>query len=141
MIPEIQIRSASKEDMGPIEVLMSTYFHNVEGMSADSFAVAETKGKIIGAGAIVSDPFPEIHSIAVNPGYREKRIGTSLVHYLVNRFPAGSTIYVRTTSPVFFEKTGFVEMEPSKKADLWENCAKCDKLNRCKQSVMCLELK
>lgn len=141
MNPEIHIRDASVEDMDPIEALMSTYFLDIEGLSVDSFAIAETKGKIIGAGAIVNDLFPEIHSIAVHPNYKGKGIGTSLVRYLLTRIPAGSHVYARTTSPVFFEKAGFVEMDPSKKAELWDDCAGCDRLNTCKQSVMCLELK
>ncbi|MDW7731399.1 MAG: GNAT family N-acetyltransferase [Methanolobus sp.] len=141
MNPEIYLRDASMEDMEPIEVLMSTYFLDIEGVSVNSFAVAETNGKIIAAGAISNDSFLEIHSIAVHPNYRGKGIGTSLVRYLLTRIPTGSSVYVRTTSPVFFEKAGFVKMDPSKKAKIWDDCAGCDRLNTCKQSVMCLELK
>ncbi|TGC11099.1 GNAT family N-acetyltransferase [Methanolobus halotolerans] len=141
MNPEISIRDASNGDMGPIQVLMSTYFLDIEGISSECFAVAEKQGKIIGAGAIIKDTFPEIHSIAVHPNYRGTGIGTSLIHHILSRIPTGSLVYARTTCPAFFESAGFVKADPSKKAEIWDDCAGCDRLNTCKQSVMCLELK
>ncbi|MBN2110306.1 MAG: GNAT family N-acetyltransferase [Methanosarcinaceae archaeon] len=120
---------------------MSTYFLDIEGVPADRFAVAEAKGRIVGAGAIVNDTFPEIHSIAVHPNYRGRGIGTSLVNYMISRIPDISYVYARTASPVFFEKAGFVETDPSIKARLWDDCAECDISNRCRQSVMRLDLK
>lgn len=144
MNPDIRIRDALPEDMGSIQVLMSTYFLDIEDVPAEDFAVALSGEMIIGAGALVSDRFPEIHSIAVHPNYRGKGIGSSLVCYLLlrikDRSDAGSYVYARTTSPQFFEKLGFAEMEPAAKARLWEDCAGCDRLNTCRQSVMCFKL-
>ncbi len=140
MNPDISIRDATEDDLEAIKVLMSTYFLDIEGISADSFAVAEVDGRIIGACALVYDTFPEIHSIAVHPNYRGKGIGKSLIHYLLPRARDESSVYARTTSPGFFEKAGFVETDPLKKTEIWEDCEECDRLNTCNQSVMCLKL-
>jgi len=142
--PDVRIREALPEDRESIQVLMSTYFLDIEGVATEDFAVALNGTKIVGAGAIVNGRFPEVHSIAVHPNYRGKGIGSSLVRYLLLRIKgssdAGSCVYARTTSPGFFGKLGFMEMEPAAKARLWEDCAGCDRLNTCRQSVMCLKL-
>lgn len=140
MNPDISIRDAKEDDLKAIKVLMSTYFLDIEGISADSFAVAELNERIIGACALEYDTFPEIHSIAVHPSYRGKGIGKSLIQYLLLRVKDESSVYARTTSPGFFEKAGFVETNPLKKTEIWEDCAGCDRLNTCNQSVMCLKL-
>jgi amino-acid N-acetyltransferase len=140
---DIMIRDALPEDMAPIGILMSTYFLDIEGVHVEDFAVAQVGEKIVGAGAIVSGRFPEVHSIAVHPNYRGKGIGSSLILYLLlkisDRSDADICVYTRTTSPVFFEKAGFVEMDPAIKAQLWEDCAGCNRLSTCRQSVMCLK--
>jgi amino-acid N-acetyltransferase len=122
---------------------MSTYFLDIEGVPVEDFAVAQSGEKIVGAGAIVSGCFLEIHSIAVHPNYRGRGIGSSLISYLLlkinGRSDADLCVYARTTSPVFFEKAGFMEMDPAMKVQLWEDCAGCDRLSTCRQSVMCLK--
>lgn len=144
MEPDVRIREALPEDRESIQALMSTYFLDIEEVATEDFAVALSGTKIVGAGAIVNGRFPEVHSIAVHPNYRGKGIGSSLVRYLLLRIKgtsdAGSCVYARTTSPGFFGKLGFMEMEPTAKARLWEDCAGCDRLNTCRQSVMCLKL-
>lgn len=143
MNPDIIIRDALPEDSGSIEVLMSIYFLDIEGVPVEDFAVALSGEKIIGAGAIVNGRFPEVHSIAVHPNYRGRGIGSSLIHHLLlkmkKRNDSDLCVYARTTSPRFFEKIGFVEMDPAAKAQLWEDCVGCDRLNTCRQSVMCLQ--
>ncbi|KXS44628.1 GNAT family N-acetyltransferase [Methanolobus zinderi] len=140
MNPDISIRDAMEDDLKAIKILMSIYFLDIEEIPADNFAVAELDGRIIGACALVYDIFPEIHSIAVHPSYRGKGIGKSLIQYLLPRVRDESSVYARTTSPGFFEKAGFVETDPLKKTEIWEDCAECNRLNTCNQSVMCLKL-
>ncbi|WP_406660032.1 GNAT family N-acetyltransferase [Methanolobus sp. ZRKC3] len=139
MISGIRIRDASAEDALQIEALMSTYSLGIDGVSMDDFVVAEKEGRIIGAAAITTENFPEVHSIAVHPDHKAKGLGSALFEYLLARLGDVGAVYVRTTSPVFFEKLGFKELEASAKAELWGDCAKCNKLNRCRQSVLCLQ--
>jgi amino-acid N-acetyltransferase len=140
---DIRIRDALPEDILSIQVLMSTYFLDIEGVLVEDFVVAQSGEKIVGAGAIVNGRFPEVHSIAVHPNYRGKGIGSSVIRYLLlkmkNRNDADICVYTRTTSPQFFEKAGFIELDPAIKAELWEDCASCDRLSTCRQSVMCLK--
>ena len=145
---DIRIRDALPDDISSIQVLMSTYFLDVEGVLVEDFVVAQSGEKIVGAGAIVNGRFPEVHSIAVHPNYRGKGIGSSLLRYLLLRLKsrkdagrkdADICVYTRTTSPQFFEKAGFTELDPAIKAELWEDCASCDRLSTCRQSVMCLK--
>jgi amino-acid N-acetyltransferase len=137
------IRDALPEDMAAIGILMSTYFLDIEGVPVEDFAVAQAGEKIVGAGAIVRGRFHEVHSIAVHPNYRGKGIGSSMIRYLLlkinDRNDADICVYTRTTSPVFFKKVGFVEIDPAIKAQLWEDCAGCNRLSTCRQSVMCLK--
>jgi amino-acid N-acetyltransferase len=140
---DIRIRDALPEDILSIQVLMSTYFLDIEGVLVEDFVVAQSGERIVGAGAIVSGRFPEVHSIAVHPNYRGKGIGSSVIRYFLlkmkNRNGADICVYTRTTSPQFFEKAGFIELDPAIKAELWEDCASCDRLSTCRQSVMCLK--
>ncbi|AFV24284.1 amino-acid acetyltransferase [Methanolobus psychrophilus R15] len=140
---DIRIRDALPEDISSIQVLMSTYFLDIEGVLVEDFVVAQSGEKIVGAGAIVNGRFPEVHSIAVHPNYRGKGIGSSVIRYLLLRLKSrndtGICVYTRTTSPLFFEKVGFIELDPVTKAELWEDCSSCDRLSTCRQSVMCLK--
>jgi len=61
--PDVRIREALPEDRESIQVLMSTYFLDIEGVATEDFAVALNGTKIVGAGALVNGRFPEIHSI------------------------------------------------------------------------------
>lgn len=139
MISGINIRSASAEDASELKVLMSTYYHGVGDVSMDDFVVAEKDGGIIAACAITHDTCTELHSIAVQPDHRGQNLGAELFNFILVRNGNIGNVYVRTTSPLYFEKLGFEKLEASAKAELWDDCATCDKLDRCRQSAMCLE--
>jgi len=81
---EILIRKARKSDLLAIQKLLSTYFLDMEELEPEDFVLAETDGKIIGCAAIIKSEsqgidFLEIHSIAVHPNFRGKKIGTRLI--------------------------------------------------------------
>jgi amino-acid N-acetyltransferase len=45
-------------------------------------------------------------------------------------------MYLRTTSPVFFEKKGFSRLADKEKIVLWKDCRECDKFDICRQTMM-----
>ncbi len=139
---EILIRKAEKSDLLAIQRLLSTYFLDMEGLEPEDFVLAETDGKITGCAALIKSAsggkdFLEIHSIAVHPNFRGKGIGTRLIKYLLTMIGyQACDLYVRTTSPRFFEKLGFIEIESSEKLFLWEDCKNCDHFKKCTQYAM-----
>ncbi len=140
MTADFIIRKATTSDRLDIEILMSTYFLDIGDALIDNFVVADIEGKVIGAACMESGKIREIHSIAVHPNYRGKGIGSSLLDAIISELDEGAFIYARTTSPLFFEKTGFLKLEDSKKKELWKDCAECNSFNNCKQSVLRMEI-
>jgi N-acetylglutamate synthase and related acetyltransferases len=141
MNPEVTVRKAEPEDEVPIEVLMSTYFLDIEGTEIDDFVVATVDNRIVGAACLEIGKIPEIHSIAVHPNYRGKGIGRLLLDSLIADIEEQEFLFTRTTSPDFFEKVGFIRLDDSEKKELWDDCAGCNRFNNCKQSVLRLEIK
>jgi amino-acid N-acetyltransferase len=120
---------------------MSTYFLDIEGLPIDEFIVALLGERIIGAAYLQTGKISEIHSVAVHPNYRGKGIGHMLLYTLLSQVKDVDFIFTRTTSPVFFEKAGFKRLDDPEKAGLWDDCAGCDRLNTCKQSVLRLDIR
>ena len=82
----------------------------------------------------------ELRSIAVLPAYRNKGIGSKLVEAILEHAKElTDVIYIRTTSPVFFEKKGFVRLPDKEKKIIWKDCELCDKFDICRQTMMKLE--
>lgn len=139
---EILIRKAGKSDNLAIQRLISTYFLDMEDLEPEDFLLAEVEGKITGCAAFTKSEcqennFIEIHSIAVHPNFRGKGIGTRLIkHILKDLSSLTREIYVRTTSPVFFEKMNFAKIENSQKLSLWEDCKQCEYFDKCTQYAM-----
>ncbi|UGV40145.1 GNAT family N-acetyltransferase [Methanococcoides orientis] len=135
---DVAIREAGEKDGESVECLLSTYFLDMDEVPIDDFIVAEANGKIVGVAALADRGCCEIHSIAVHPNYRGNGIGSKMVSSIfesVNK----ERIYVRTTSPIFFRKLGFIELPMSEKVNLWDDCRECDRFDRCKQHVMCIQ--
>jgi amino-acid N-acetyltransferase len=139
---EILIRKAGNSDLLAIQRLLSTYFLDMEGLEAEDFVLAEIDGQIRGCAALIKSKFQgkeflEIHSIAVHPNFRGKGIGTRLIKYLLTTIgDPGCDLYVKTTSPRFFEKLDFIEIENSEKLLLWEDCKNCEHFKKCTQYAM-----
>lgn len=135
-------RPAAAQDMQDIKCIASTYFLDTDGLEYNDFIVATLEKRIIGIACFKDTECPELHTIAVHPNYKGKGIGALLVRKLASTlYKDHERIYVRTTAPGFFEKTGFVKLENDMKKKLWTDCAGCDRFNKCKQAVMCLELR
>lgn len=139
---EIRIRKAKKSDLLDIQKLLSTYFLDIEELGPEDFVLAEIDGQIRGCAALIKSEFKgkkflEIHSIAVHPNFRGKGIGTCLVNYLLASVEEQyCDLYVRTTTPIFFEKLNFKKIEDSDKLSLWKDCENCEHFEKCMQYAM-----
>ncbi len=79
----------------------------------------------------------ELRSIAVLPGYRNRGIGSKLVDAILDRAVSlTDTVYLRTTSPEYFEKRGFKKLKNDQKKVIWKECQECNKFNICRQTLM-----
>jgi amino-acid N-acetyltransferase len=143
---DISIRGATAADVRDLKKLLSFFCletDNVEN-NLPEFLAAVRDNKIVGCVCLDIGDIVELRSIAVLPGYRNKGIGSQLVDAILKRASGVTdTIYLRTTSPVFFEKKGFLRMHEDMKKELWKDCAECDKFEICRQIMMkiCLRQK
>ncbi|MDD3042048.1 MAG: GNAT family N-acetyltransferase [Methanosarcinaceae archaeon] len=140
-MPELIIRKADKKDLPEIQKLLSTYFLDMEGLECEDFLLAEKEARVVGGAAMISNnykgvEFLELHSIAVHPNRRGKGIGARLVEALLSNLPPDRKLYVRTTSPRFFEKMGFGKLPAAVKSGLWEDCANCEHFKNCGQTIL-----
>jgi amino-acid N-acetyltransferase len=145
---EIRIRKAEKKDLLSIQRLLSTYFLDMENLGPEDFILAEMEEKMIGCAALVrgtsgENNFLELHSIAVHPNFRGKGIGTRLMEEIINTLEdqdmpdiPDCELYVRTTSPGFFEKLGFIRLPDTEKLHIWAECKNCEHFERCAQHAM-----
>ncbi|NOQ48354.1 GNAT family N-acetyltransferase [Methanococcoides sp.] len=136
---DVAIRYAEISDRRSVEGIMGTYFLDIDDVPMEDFIVAEVDGKIVGVAAVSDKECCEVHSIAVHPTYRGMGVGSKMIARLMGAV-SHERLYVRTTSPVFFKKMGFVELPMSEKASLWQDCRECDRYDNCKQYVLCIVL-
>ena len=136
---DVAIRGAEASDGESVECIMGTYFLDIDDVPIEDFIVAEVDGKIVGVAALAEKECCEVHSIAVHPTYRGMGVGSKMIARLMGDV-SHDRLYVRTTSPVFFKKMGFVELPMSEKASLWQDCRECDRYDNCKQYVLCIVL-
>ena len=136
---DVRIRKAAEADLRDIKTILSFYYldtGDVEKYLPHSI-VAETDDRIIGYASLSVEDVVELHSIAVLPSYRNKGVGAKLVNAILEHAAGlAETVYLRTTSPVFFEKKGFTRLQDSEKRSIWKDCAQCDKFDICRQIAM-----
>ena len=139
---DIIIRKAENDDLESVQTLLSTYFLDMDGVDIEDYIVAEFDSRVLGCAATVERKYPELHSIAVHPNHRNRGIGALLVEHIVANAPGRwEYLYVRTTAPDFFEHVGFLKLQDREKIKLWDDCAECNKFERCRQTAMRLCLK
>jgi N-acetylglutamate synthase-like GNAT family acetyltransferase len=103
----MQVRKAEKMDMPGILALAGTLSLDHPGMERDDFWVGVERGDIIGIVCLKKHPdCLELCSLGVNPRFRDRGVGASLVEALLTATP--SDVYLATAIPGFFEKLGFI---------------------------------
>lgn len=136
---DIKIRKATSSDVKDIKKILSFYCLDTENVEKNlpEFIVAVRDGTIAGCACLDISDVVELRSIAVLPNYRNKGIGSKLVDSILTRAAEiTGTVYLRTTSPVFFEKKGFRKLKDDEKKAIWKDCAECDRFDICKQTLM-----
>lgn len=136
---DTEIRNAKQADIRDIKKLLSFYALDTVKVEKNlpEFKIAEKDGKMVGCACLDAGDIVELRSIAVLPSYRNKGIGSQLVKAVLERAAEITDIvYLRTTSPVFFERKGACRIENDEKKALWKECDKCDKFDICKQVLM-----
>lgn len=140
---DIEIRKATQADINDIKTLLSYYYLDTEKVEKNlpEFIVAIWDNRIVGCACLDIGKVVELRSIAVLPSYRNKGIGSRLVSVILSRASTlTDTVYLRTTSPVFFEKKGFQRLPNEEKKVVWNECAQCDKYDVCRQTLMKLTI-
>ena len=140
---DIKIRKATSSDVKEIKKILSFYYLDTETVDKNlpEFIVAVQDEKIIGCACLDISDVVELRSIAILPNYRNKGIGSKLVDTILTRASElTGTVYLRTTSPAFFEKKGFKRLANGEKKAIWEDCAECNRFDVCKQTLMKLDI-
>jgi len=136
---DIEIRKATQADIKDIKTILSFYYLDTEKVEKNlpEFLVATLDNKIVGCACLDVEDVVELRSIAVLPAHRNRGIGSNLTAALLARAAElTDTVYLRTTSPAFFEKKGFQRLMHEDKKAIWNECAHCDKFNACRQTLM-----
>jgi amino-acid N-acetyltransferase len=136
---DIELRKATQADIKDIKTLLSFYYLDTEKAEKNlpEFIVAVLDKKTVGCACLDIGDVVELRSIAVLPAYRNKGIGSRLVDAILIRAAGlADTVYLRTTSPAFFGKKGFVRLPNGEKKLIWKECAQCDKYEICRQTPM-----
>ncbi len=137
------IRKATSSDIRDIKKLLSFYCLDTEKVEKNlpEFIVAVKDGITVGCACLDVGDIVELRSIALLPSYRNKGIGSELVKVILNRAAEiTDKVYLRTTSPVFFEKKGAHRPGNDEKNLIWKECDECDKFDICKQALMEFDL-
>jgi amino-acid N-acetyltransferase len=136
---DIKIRKATEADIKDIKTILSFFFLDTDNVEKNlpEFILAEKDNKILGCACLDIGNIVELRSIAVLPAQRNKGVGSKLVEAVLERAKElTDVIYLRTTSPVFFEKMGFVRLPDKEKKVIWKDCEECDKFDICRQTMM-----
>jgi len=140
---DIDIRKATSSDIKDIKKLLSYYTLDTETVEKNlpEFIIAVKDGIKVGCACLEVSDIIELRSIAILPSYRNKGIGSELVNVILKRAAEiTDKVYLRTTSPGFFEKKGAYRIKNDEKKLIWKECDECDKFDICKQVLMRFDL-
>ncbi len=140
---DTDIRKATSSDIRDIKKLLSFYALDTEKVEKNlpEFIIAVKDGITVGCACLDVGDIVELRSIALLPSYRNRGTGSELVKVVLNRAAEiTDKVYLRTTSPVFFEKKGAYRLENDEKKIIWKECDECNKFNICKQVLMKFDL-
>ncbi len=146
----MDVRGAKVSDAKTISTLINYYAEHDKMLfrslaeiyeNLQTFSVIEESGVVIGCCAleVIWSDLAEIKSLAVDPGHRNRGVGTMLVTAAVDqaRHLGLPRVFALTLEPGFFQKLGFTtvakEALPMK---VWSDCARCPKQQECDEIAM-----
>ncbi len=138
------IRKATERDIKDIKKILSFYCLDTEDVEKNlpEFLIAVSGENIVGCAGLDIGDIVELRSIAIMPVHRNKGIGSRLVDAILEHAACMTDkVYLRTTSPIFFEKKGAHRLENEEKKIIWNECDECNKLDICKQVLMRFDLR
>ena len=148
------IRSARMRDVQAIHSLITTFaerglmlFRSPTELyeRLRSFMVCELDGKVVGCSAldILWKDMAEIRSLAVDPAYQGRQIGSKLVAAAVAeaRRLGIEKVMALTYEQEFFERRGFkVVSKDTLPHKVWTGCVRCPKQACCDEIPVLLDL-
>jgi len=93
---------------------------------------------------IVWEDLAEIRSLVVSEEYQGKGIGAKLVEACLKEAKELGIpkVFVLTTSPNFFKKLGFIEINKQELPQkVWADCIRCSKFPECDEIPMIKEIR
>jgi len=103
----MRVRRAEPRDFDDIVGLARRLDLDHAGMDGDLFWVAEESGEVVGIVALREHPdCRELCSLGVDPAFRERGVGRTLVEALVSEAPGD--VHLGTVIPEYFRSLGFV---------------------------------
>lgn len=141
----MEVRCAKVSDAKRISTLINYYAEHDKMLfrslaeiyeNLQTFSVAEENGVVTGCCAleVIWSDLAEIKSLAVDPGHRNRGVGTLLVAAAMDqaRCLGLPRVFALTLEPGFFQRLGFTivakEALPMK---VWSDCARCPKQQEC----------
>jgi amino-acid N-acetyltransferase len=151
---DIHIRPAHVGDVVAMQRLIAQYAERDDMLpralhelyeSIRDFVVAEDAGEVVGCAALHVNwaNLAEVKSLAVSEARQGCGLGRLLVAALITeaRELGVASLFCLTTSPGFFRKLGFVEVDrdalPRK---VWSECVRCPRFNNCNEVAMTLRV-
>ena len=124
----MRVRKVRSEDIPAAVELARTLGLDYPGMESDRLWVAEESAEIVGLVALKEHPdCLELCGLGVDPRFREKGLGKTLVEALMAEAPGD--VHLATVIPGFFEAHGFEKCTdipatfPAKRKTSWcEGC-------------------
>lgn len=146
----MEVRSANVADAKTISTLINYYAEHDKMLfrslaeiyeNLQTFSVAEESGVVRGCGAleVIWSDLAEIKSLAVDPGHRNRGIGTMLVAAVIEqaRQLGLPRVFALTLEPEFFQKLGFtVVAKEALPMKVWSDCARCPKQQECDEVAL-----
>ena len=109
----ISLRPATITDQPKITALINKVRINPRNLNWERFVIAEDDGAMVGCGQIKphGDGTKELASIAVEPDYQGKGVGTMVMNALLEREPGELYLTCLRHNVTYYERFGFRELK------------------------------
>jgi len=109
----ITLRPATQNDQPKIIALINKVRINPRNLNWERYIIAENDGAFVGCGQIKphGDGTKELASIAVEPDYQSKGVGTMIMNALLEREPGELYLTCLRHNVTYYEKFGFRELK------------------------------